>query len=337
MAEDEFLPFLQDASRNCEYTAPMEKVLLHLLGLLPTNALSRGVGGILRAPWPRSVHQAAIGAFVHALEVNVEEAERDLSDYDTFTDFFTRRLRDGARPIDRSSDFIVSPCDGTLGTCGRVTDGMLLQAKGRPYSLADLLGGVASSRRYEGGDYLTIYLAPSDYHRVHFPVDGEVTESHHLPGRLWPVNPPAVEHVSDLFAVNERLVTHMDTAAGSVAVVMVGATCVGRIRMLYDEGVTNLGADLGRKDYRPPITVAKGDELGVFEMGSTVILVTGPGGCEFDESIGASGTGGTEPTGKRRPSDSPEGWSARIGLRSSREPGGKLRMGMPIARMNEGS
>jgi phosphatidylserine decarboxylase len=263
----------------------MSETTLKFLELVPRNALSRGVGGLLRGPWPKAVHQAALRWFVKQYGVAVDEAERPLDAYRTFNAFFTRRLKAGARPLAAGDDVLVSPSDGALGTFGPIERGTLLQAKGRPYDLEAFLGDADRARAYEGGTYVTIYLAPYDYHRVHFPVAGEVVAAQHLPGTLWPVNPPAVARIEDLFAVNERLVTHLETDAGPVAAVMVGATCVGRIRMLYDDGVTNAGRDLGRRTYRPPRPVQKGDELGVFEMGSTVVLLLGPGGWRLDEGL----------------------------------------------------
>lgn len=263
----------------------MSDATLTFLRLVPRNALSRGVGGLLRGPWPQSVHQAALRWFVRRYGVAVEEAERPLEEYRTFNAFFTRRLAPGARPLAPGDDVLVSPCDGAYGSFGPIESGALLQAKGRPYDLSAFLGDAARAKDYEGGTYVTIYLAPYDYHRVHFPLGGEVVEARHLPGTLWPVNPPAVARIEDLFAVNERLVTHLTTEDGPVAVVMVGATCVGRIRMLYDDGVTNAGRDLGRRSYRPPRTVEKGDELGVFEMGSTVVLLLGPGRWDLHEDV----------------------------------------------------
>ncbi len=250
----------------------MRRGLLTFLKLVPKNALSRIVGGFLRGPWPRSVHRAIVRWFVRRYGVAVEESEHPPEHYETFNAFFTRRLRPGARPV-AGGEVLVSPCDGRLGQSGRIEDGRALQAKGRPYSVAQLLGDDGLAQTFAGGSYLTLYLAPSDYHRVHAPVDGRIREARHIPGTLWPVNPPAVESIEDLFAVNERVVTVIDSAYGQVAVVMVGATCVGRIRMRYDEIVSNAGTKHGHRIYDPPIPIERGQELGVFEMGSTVVLL----------------------------------------------------------------
>ncbi len=248
---------------------------LLFLRLVPRNALSRLVGRLLRAPLPRWVHAGVIRWFCRRYGVAVEEAERPVSEYPTFNAFFTRALKPGARPV-APGDVLVSPCDGALGASGVVARGRALQAKGRPYSVEALLGDPGLAARFEGGTFVTVYLAPFDYHRVHAPVSGVIREARHLPGTLWPVNPPAVERIEDLFAVNERLVTVLETPFGKVALVMVGATCVGRIRMRYDDLLTNSGRSHGHRIYDPPIPVEKGQELGVFEMGSTVLLFLEP-------------------------------------------------------------
>ncbi len=306
---------------GCYTTSMMDRISLGVLKLVPKNGLSRGVGWLTRGPWPRLVHQAMIRGFARALRVRTDEAELPLSDYETFSQFFVRRLRAGARPVDSDPGTLVSPCDGALGATGRIEGNTLLQAKGRPYGLEDLLQDAVWSRRYENGAYATIYLAPFDYHRVHSPVDGEIVESRHIPGTLWPVNPPSVTRVEDLFAVNERLVTHIDTASGPVGIVMVGATCVGRIRMLYDQGVTNDGTCLGVKSYSPPVEVRKGDELGLFEMGSTVVLLLGPDSWRLALSL--------------------ESWGERVQGASSCSSGEEnearlLRMGEVIGRLTPG-
>lgn len=253
---------------------------LTFLKLVPRNALSRAVGAALRSPLPRPVHHAAIRWFVRRYGVDLSDATRPVEGYPSFNAFFTRELRPGARPVAEGADVLVSPCDGALGVCGTVESGAVLQAKGRPYDLDAFLGGAGWAERFEGGTFLTVYLAPFDYHRVHHPIAGEVVEALHVPGTLWPVNAAAVDRIEDLFVVNERVTTFVASAFGPVAVVMVGATNVGRIRMRYDDVVSNAGRRHGRRRYDPALPVEKGDELGVFEMGSTVVLVLPPGAFE---------------------------------------------------------
>lgn len=263
-----------------------DPLFLALVGLLPQHTVSRFVGGATRLPAPASVHQAAIRAFVRQYQVDVEEAELPLAAYRTFGSFFTRRLKAGARPIAPGDDVPVSPVDGAVSACGIGEAGRLYQAKGRDYALEALLADAAEARRFVGGAYATLYLSPRDYHRIHAPLPGSVLGYSYVPGKLWPVNRPSVRGVPDLFAVNERVVTYLATPLGHVAVVAVGATCVGRIRLAYeDDVITDAGRPASKRVYDVPRPIAKGEELGVFEMGSTVILLFEPGRVELDARL----------------------------------------------------
>jgi phosphatidylserine decarboxylase len=253
-----------------------------VLKLLPRNTLSRAVGAACRIPAPRPVVRAAIRTFARKYGVDVAEAERALEEYPTFTEFFTRRLKPGARPIAPGELLPVSPVDGTVGEVGEIVDGRLLQAKGKHYSLAELFGGPAAeqdARRFTGGSFVTIYLAPHNYHRIHAPLGGAITGYINVPGTLWPVNAIGVRNVDRLFCVNERLTTFLDTPRSACAVVAVGAMNVGRIRAVYDDVVTNARRTraVQHKQYEKPIPVEKGAELAIFEMGSTVVVVFAPG------------------------------------------------------------
>ena len=214
-------------------------------------------------------------AFAVRYRIDLSECP-ELDAYRTFGEFFARPLRPGLRPVAAGERVLVSPVDGVVSECGPLAGGRLVQAKGIDYSAAALLGDPLLAARFEGGAYLTIYLSPRDYHRIHFPLGGAVTGYRYLPGRLFPVNPVAVRNVPGLFGINERLVTLLDTPAGGCAVVAVGAMVVGRVRAYYDPTapVTNRpGARAQGRDYLEPIPVEKGRELGAFEMGSTVILL----------------------------------------------------------------
>jgi len=260
----------------------MAELAYTLLRLLPKNTLSRALGAACRIPAPKPVLRAAIRQFVERYQVDVSEADRPLDDYPTFTEFFTRRLKAGARPIAPGDSLPVSPVDGTVGEVGQIDEGRLLQAKGRSYTLAELLGGPQAdedARQFLGGAFVTIYLAPFNYHRIHTPLGGAITGYSSVPGQLWPVNAIGVRNVEKLFCVNERLTTFLDTPRGACAVVAVGATCVGRIRAVYDDVVTNARRTrkAARENYQQPIPVEKGGELAIFEMGSTVVLLFAPG------------------------------------------------------------
>jgi phosphatidylserine decarboxylase len=225
----------------------------------------------------RSRH--AVERFAARYQLAIEEAEKPLEAYPSLLELFTRRLKPGLRPLDPDPAALLCPCDGRLYQQGPIEAGSLFQAKGRTFTLAALLGSEGRAAHYSGGSFITIYLSPKDYHRVHSPATGLICGYSYVPGDLYPVNPAAVAHVDALFARNERLITHLETPAfGWIEEVMVGATCVGHIRMAYDPQVaTNTGGTAIREiSYQPQKPITRGDEVGVFEMGSTVILILEP-------------------------------------------------------------
>jgi len=257
---------------------------LALMRLVPKSALSRAVGTLTRLPAPAPVHRAAMRAFARAYRVDMSEAELDFGGYGRFSDFFSRGLRAGARAVDADPRAVVSPVDGVVSQAGVLSRGSCLQAKGIEFPVEHLLDDADLAARFAlGGAYATLYLSPRDYHRVHAPVEGEIISSRYLPGEFWPVNPTTVRNRDALFCLNERLVTVLDTAFGRCAVVKVGATCVGRIRAAYDDRLTHAGQAAGLRTYLPPRPVARGAELGRFEMGSTVILLFEPGRVVWDD------------------------------------------------------
>lgn len=246
--------------------------------LLPKNAASRAFGIVTRLRIP-FVSKALRNVFANYYKLNMEESEYPLSHYRNIGELFIRRLKPGARPIADSE--IVSPVDGVLSQSGVFDENQkLIQAKGKYYTLKDLLRNEEMAKRFEGGAFATIYLAPFNYHRIHSPVKGELVDAAYCPGTLWPVNVGSVERVEGLFCINERLTSRIRLEDGSeILVVKVGATNVGRIGVVYsDELLVNAGRlprDCKRFDWVPStkVTFEKGGELGRFEMGSTVILV----------------------------------------------------------------
>jgi phosphatidylserine decarboxylase len=260
------------------------------LGGLPLGAISRLAGRAARARPPGWLLQPAIGAFGRVFGVDFDEAREPVESFRTFQDFFTRALRDGARSIDPAPDAFVSPCDGAWGAAGTIERGTLLQVKGRPYSLAALLGSEAEARLFERGRFATLYLAPGDYHRFHAPADVRVVSAHRLPGRLWPVNRIGLEGVDGVFARNERICAWMRLArAGSgsaepdLCLVAVGATLVGSVRLVFDSLATNEPGSLSaRREYEPPVELARGAEWGRFEFGSTIVVLARAGAVEID-------------------------------------------------------
>jgi phosphatidylserine decarboxylase len=264
-----------------------ERTFLGILRLVPKNGLSRLAGGLARARLPRPLRLGLMRAFAAGYRVDLSECG-ELEAFETFSQFFARPLKPGLRPIAPGAQVMASPVDGVVSQAGRIERGRLLQAKGLAYTAEALLGDAALAARLEDGLFATLYLSPRDYHRIHFPLDGAVLGYRYLPGLLWPVNPVSVRGVEGLFTVNERLVTILDTPLGRCAVVAVGATVVGRIRSSYDPGipVTNVkGARRLARDYEVPIRVAKGQELGTFELGSTVIVLVEPGVARLREDL----------------------------------------------------
>jgi phosphatidylserine decarboxylase len=280
-----------DPSTSRTTPAVKDLALLAALRVIPKNALSRLVGGLARARAPRALRLAAMRAFAWRYGVDLSEC-CELGSFRTFGEFFARPLRPGLRPIASGDELIVSPVDGVVSQAGRAEGGRLVQAKGLDYTLGALLADATLAARFHGGPFATLYLSPRDYHRIHFPLGGRITGYRYVPGRLWPVNPASVRGVPGLFTVNERLATLLETPLGACAVVAVGATVVGRIRAYYDPDVPVSNLPRARpvaRDYATPLPVEKGEELGAFEMGSTVILLFEPGRATLREGL-AEGT-----------------------------------------------
>ena len=243
----------------------------------PKRGFSRFMGWLADRAWPRPVLGAVIGLYRRLYRIDMADFETPPGGFRTFTAFFTRGLRAGARPVSTDPATIVSPVDGAVVEAGIIREGRLLQAKGHEFSLAALLGGDANWQGYDGGSFITLYLSPRDYHRIHTPCAGRVTRFRHVPGDLWTVSPAGVNGVPGLFARNERLISFMDTALGEVAVVKVGATVVGRVKVVYHDITTNRpGQGVRAETLDPPHALGAGAELGRFELGSTVILLLPP-------------------------------------------------------------
>ncbi len=267
--------------------ATSDRLFISALRLLPKNALSRAIGALTRWRAPAPVRLAAMRAFARRYGIDLAECP-DLDVYRSFGEFFARPLRPGLRPIAPGDGVVASPVDAVVSEAGLAEGGRLVQAKGIDYTAAALLGDPALAARLEGGAYATLYLSPRDYHRIHFPLGGAVVGWRSVPGRLWPVNAASVRTVPGLFAVNERLVTVLDTPVGRCAVVAVGATVVGRVHAYYDPTVPHTNrrsAPVRARDYDVPIPVEKGQELGAFEMGSTVILLFEKGRVRLDPRV----------------------------------------------------
>lgn len=255
------------------------RALLALLRLLPKNAISRLAGRFASIHWPGPIQRAEIRLFAWAAGVDLSEARDPIDAFDSLQQFFTRALREGARPVEGGADRIVSPCDGAWGESGRIVDGRLLQVKGRRYGVGELLGDERTAARYEGGWFATFYLSPRDYHRFHVPLDGRFVRLDYEPGTLWPVNRIGLEGIDRLFARNERICAYLvpDPLEPelAIALVAVGATMVGSVRLDFDEQTTNVrGARPTRRDLGPRAPrYARGAEWGRFEFGSTIVML----------------------------------------------------------------
>lgn len=236
---------------------------------------------------PARLRPLAYRAFARAVGANLDECELDLCEYESLGDFFTRGLREGARTIDSDLRSIVSPCDGVVAALGTATEGALVQAKGKNYRLADLVADDDLAALLEDGAYTTIYLSPRDYHRVHAPVDARIESYDYLPGYLWPVNPRLANRRDGLLARNERVVIRLNSPqVGRVAVVMVGAAGVGNIRLTRGPDSAELRAAGERHRVELDLTVKRGDELGAFRLGSTVVMVFEPNRAELAGEVG---------------------------------------------------
>jgi phosphatidylserine decarboxylase len=261
-----------------------DRLQLFLMNLIPKNSISRLVGSFASS----GVSRAFIPLYARKFNINVDEAEHPLEEYPSLVEFFVRRLKPHLRPVAEGENVVVSPVDGKVSQFGRIDGGRIVQAKGVTYTVAELLGGDAErAKRYDGGTFLTVYLSPTDYHRIHTPLAGQVTGYTYVPGTLFPVNPFGVRAVAGLFAKNERLITYFDTAAGEVALVKVGATIVGSVKVLYDvKAGTNIrGGRLEKQDVANGPRYAKCEEVGRFEFGSTIILLFEPGAVDLIDDL----------------------------------------------------
>lgn len=265
----------------------IEKLFILLQHILPQHLLSRVVGA-LAVCQIRSIKDFLIRRFIAAFKIDMQDYERQTpEEFEHFNDFFTRTLKPGARTLPEDSSVCFSPVDGAISQLGYTTQGRLIQAKGRDYRLAELLADHDLAARLEGGAFATLYLAPKDYHRIHMPFDGTLKSMIHVPGDLYSVNNATADGVDRLFARNERVVCVFDTPHGEVAMVLVGAMIVASISTVWHGQVTPVRG-VQRWDYpsTEKIELKRGDEMGQFALGSTVILCTAPDALSWDsESV----------------------------------------------------
>ncbi len=239
---------------------------------LPRKLLSRCVGLLVHVPFPLGLSTAFIWIFSFFYRIRIDEAEKSISEYPSLGDFFCRKLKPGLRPI--ANGKVVHPCDSEVVQYGLLNQSKLIQAKGLSYRVDQLTNDPESLSKFDGGYFVTYYLCPTDYHRVHSPIDGMVTQTIYTEGDLWPVNKWSLNNIPNLYPKNERVYVELATEYGAVGVVFVGATNVGSIELSYDPTLkTNQNRGPKREQQAPPIEINKGDELGLFRMGSTVVVL----------------------------------------------------------------
>lgn len=265
----------------------LDKFKITMQYAMPKHFLSRMVGKLAAARLG-GLTTWLIKLFIKQYKIDMSEAQySEPSHYKTFNEFFTRPLKEGVRPLNAESDIIAHPVDGAVSQLGAIVDGQLIQAKGHDYSLQALLGGSEQDiAPFLGGEFATIYLAPKDYHRIHMPIDGTLSKMIYVPGDLFSVNPLTAQNVPNLFARNERVVAIFDTEIGPLAMVLVGATIVASIETVWAGTVTPpAGKDVFSWNYPTTgdnaITLKKGEEMGRFKLGSTVILAWGANQAEI--------------------------------------------------------
>ena len=266
----------------------MTSPFIWLQHALPHHLVSRGAGKIASSEVP-FLKNLLIRRFIDAYDVDMSEAARGVDEYKSFNDFFTRELKPGMRPLADATTHILSPADGTVSQIGTIEEGRIFQAKGRHFTAAQLLGGDSeTAKRFEGGQFATIYLSPRDYHRVHMPAAGSLASTTYVPGELFSVNQVTAENVDGLFARNERLACLFTGPDGVFASVMVGAMIVAGIETVWSGLVETHHPKLVRESFNPDTHgFAAGDEMGRFILGSTVVLLFEPGRVAWDETLKA--------------------------------------------------
>ena len=264
------------------------RLFVFLQYVLPQFWLTALVYRLARIRTP-TIKDLLITRFISFYDVEIDDVELDIpAGFETFNDFFIRKLENDARPIDANPGSIVSPVDGTVSRSGRMLAGSIMQAKGIDYTLEDLLAtDLEQAAALADGSFATIYLAPYNYHRVHAPFDGKLVAARYVPGDLFSVNAATAEYVPGLFRRNERLVLHIETSRGPAAFILVGALNVGSISTPWSgqirprkHGVVET-IDLSNG----PDTINKGDLLGWFNMGSTVIILMPEHACEWHDDL----------------------------------------------------
>lgn len=262
------------------------ELFVALQRLLPKHGLSRLIARVAESeqPWLKDL---LIKRAISAFNINIDEAaSSSLQDYKNFNGFFTRALKAGARTIDSDENAVTSPADGAVSQAGTIHQQRIIQAKGSDYSVSRLLGNSAQAKSYSHGSFATIYLSPRDYHRVHMPADGKLVQTRYIPGDLFSVNDQTAQVLPNLFARNERLVCEFESAAGNFVVVFVGAMLVAGIETVWGGFEAPGPGAIRETDYADrDLSFKKGDEIGRFKFGSTVIVLFQKEKVSWQESL----------------------------------------------------
>lgn len=267
----------------------MSRLFVLFQYVLPQHLLSRIAGRLARGQFLKNT---LISLFIKRYRVDLSQAEiTDINEFENFNAFFTRALKSDARPLAQEQDAILCPADGAISEIGAIDQERILQAKGRYYTISELIADTEFATRFEGGSFATVYLSPRDYHRVHMPLEGQLVKTLYVPGKLFSVNRTTADSVPNLFARNERLVCLFDTPIGAMAVVLVGAMIVAGIETVWAGDVCpNRDSSVKGTDYlshSPPVQLATGAEMGKFKLGSTAIVLFEPGAVQLEPTLSA--------------------------------------------------
>ncbi len=244
---------------------------------LPKNHLSYLVGVFVHLKLPTFLNKIIIANFAKAYRINLAEAELPIEGYSCLGDFFVRKLKPGLRPVGQT--WSLHPADSVITQAAVIQAGQLIQAKNKTYSVQNFTRDSKALEKWQDGIFLTYYLCPTDYHRVHSPVSGQIIRAIHIPGALWPVNSWSTENIHELFSINERVLVEIQTDRGLVGVMFVGATNVGQIQLAFDAEIRGnqlLSTEVFEKVYLN-VKIKKGEELGQFRMGSTIVMLYSKG------------------------------------------------------------
>ena len=259
-------------------------LIITLLSIIPKKPTARFMGFTARLRFPSFMNRAFLRAFVWKYNINMEESVSKIEDFNSLSDLFLRKLKPKVRVIEQEPNIATSPVDGTIHSFGPIVDGTFAQSKELKGLVSNLIGSQKESQNFQNGSYMIIYLSPQDYHRVHSHVHGTISTIRYLPGRLWPVFPAATRSISSLFDKNERMVFSYDTNHGKEILAMIGAFGVGRMTSPFVDIITN--TQMKQESVDICTDVARGDEIGAFGLGSTVILVWAHQNIKWDVEVG---------------------------------------------------